>query len=119
MIGRLDQPDPREAPLRHPIKDVLHQLASDCAVLHGRINRDRPDTSHGRTLIEEVAADDPAVKLGDHRIEAGVRKQPRQERGDDFGRGKVRRKVVLLSNGLEGFITDRTTVLGIFGVARS
>jgi hypothetical protein len=24
MIGRLDQPDPRETPLSHPIKDLLH-----------------------------------------------------------------------------------------------
>jgi hypothetical protein len=119
MIGRLDQPDPREAPLCHPSKDVLHQLASDRAILHGGIDRDRPDARHGRTLIEEVAADDLAVKLGDHRIEAGVCKQPRQEFGGDCGRGKIRRKVVLRSDRLEGFVTDRPTARGVCGVARS
>jgi hypothetical protein len=77
MIGRLDQTDPRIASARYPIKDMLHQLASDRAILHGRIDRDRPDASHCRTLVEEVTADDPAVKLGDHRIEASVRQQPR------------------------------------------
>ena len=77
MVGGLDQPDPREAPLRHPIEDMLHQLPPDRAILRGGIDCDRTDASHGRTLVDEVAADDPAVKFGDHRMDAGVRKHPR------------------------------------------
>src|SRR5262249_2747343 len=72
VIGSLYQPPPREAPLDNPLKDIVHQLAADRAILHRRIDSDRADAGDSRTLVNKVTAYDPAVEFGDHPINIGV-----------------------------------------------
>src|SRR5260370_11059230 len=70
MIGCLEQPYPREGPQLYSVERILHKLTPDRTILHRGINRDWPEASYGRTLVDEVTADDRTVEFGDYRIEA-------------------------------------------------
>ena len=54
---------PRSRRARH---HRVHQRAPGAVVLHRGIDRDRPHAADRVALVEEIAADDPAVRLGHH-----------------------------------------------------
>ena len=72
MEGGLTETHAGDAPGGRAVHNVLHQAPADSLVLHGGIYRDRADASDGGALVEEVAADDPSVPLGNHAVEAWV-----------------------------------------------
>src|SRR4051812_18204717 len=77
VIGYLVQPDPGiVSPVRF-IDDGLHQVASHAPVLCLRINGDRTDAANTGPEVNEVAAADVPVVLGDHRVELRVVHQHR------------------------------------------
>jgi hypothetical protein len=63
VVGGLEQPHTGEtcATLEHP----THERSTDPRVLDRRVDRDRPDAGDRRPLVQEAAADDPALQLGD------------------------------------------------------
>src|SRR4051812_5413376 len=106
VIRGLKQPYSREGLLLYSVEGILHKLTPDRTILHRGINRDWAEASYGRTLVDEVTADDRAVEFGDHRIEARVSKQPSQQPTRDFLRRKIWREIVLLGDCLKGVVTD-------------
>ena len=119
MIGCLEQPYSREGPQLYSVERILHKLTPDRAILHRWINRDWPEASYGRTLVDEVTADDRAVEFGDYRIEARIGKQASQQPTRDFLRRKIWREIVLVGDCLKSVVTDLTTTLGICSGTRS
>jgi len=106
VIARLHEADPRCAVARHPIEHVGHQRRTDAPVLCGRIDGDRPQPDDRRTFVDEIAADDPAVLLGDDAIETGIAAQLPQQTDRDVGIGEVGRKIMLRGDRLERVVTD-------------
>src|SRR5216683_1929580 len=96
MVGRLDQPDPGETPLRRPLHHRAHQLPPNGLILHRRIDRDRTNAGDRVALIEKVAADDLAVLLRHHGVEARVGENHRDHSGRALDRGKSQGKLCWL-----------------------
>ena len=71
--GGLDQTDSGGALLVRAVHRGLHELTTDAEVLYVGVDGDGANASNQGTLIEAVAADDPAVVFGDDAIEAGAR----------------------------------------------
>ena len=65
-----------------------------------------PDTDDVRALVEEVAAGNAAIDLGNDRIEARMSEQHRHEAACRFRRRKVGRKVVGRADRSEGLEAD-------------
>jgi hypothetical protein len=59
-------------PFAGAVEHCLHQAAPDRSVLQHRIDRDRPDAGNRAAFVEEVAAGDFSVLLGDHGIEPRI-----------------------------------------------
>ncbi|HYR97332.1 MAG TPA: hypothetical protein VEM57_11375 [Candidatus Binatus sp.] len=70
-------------------------MASGATVLRLWIDDDRTDAGNRRALVHHIAADDPAVALGDHGIEARVVEGHRQQPDRDLDARKVGGKPVL------------------------
>jgi hypothetical protein len=87
-------------------------------VLDGRVDGDQANAGDRRAFIHEGAAHDLAVHLGDHRVEARVAEQHRQQPGRHVGRVEVRREVVLAGDRAEGLVADAPTGLGVLGRPR-
>ena len=102
----LKQAYARGLPARGTVQDVLHQPAADTPVLPRRIDGDGPDTDDVRTLVEEVAAGNAAIDLGNDRIEARMSEQHRHEVACHFRRRKVGREVVGRADRSEGLEAD-------------
>src|SRR5262249_53525901 len=117
--GDLHQADARKAPFGGAVHHGLHELPPKRAIHHGRINRDRANAGDHRALVQEVAADDLAIQLSDHGVEPWMREQHGGHAGGDLHGGKVRREVMLISNGLEGLVEDSAALLGIVNGAWS
>ena len=119
MIGGLAQPHPGTPALGHPLECGLHELAPDRAVLDGGIDGDRPHPGDLRPLIEDITADEAAVQFGDDHVIARVGEPSRKVGDRPLGSGRVRRKPMVLRNGLKGLIADRPTPVGIVGRAQA
>jgi hypothetical protein len=57
------------------IQHVLHEPSPHASILQAGIDRDRADSGNDGTLVQEVAADDSAIKLRHHLVEPRVREQ--------------------------------------------
>src|SRR4030095_36599 len=119
MISPLYKSHAREASLCHTIKNILHQLSPDAAILDSRIDRDGTYASYDRALIEEVAADNLAVQFCDDSIETRMAKQLGKQTHASCSRRQIRRKVMLFGDFLECLVTDCTTASSVFSFARS
>ena len=88
VIAGLYQTHTREILPGGAMMDVLHQLSPDHFVLDAGIDGDRPDPRDTVTLVEEIAADDVAVKFGDDAVETGVTQHPVKSSTDTSTDGK-------------------------------
>ena len=113
MKGGLQQPHSGCAPFVRTVEHSLHQPAPDRSVLRGRINRDRPDAGDRAALIDEVAADQRSVLLGDHRVKSGIGQQHRENVGRYLRRRKIPGEIVLVVDCLERLEADWTASGGI------
>jgi hypothetical protein len=111
--GRLQQPHAGRFSFAGTLEHRNHQAPADGLVLDRRIHRDWADAGDRAPLIEEIAADDLAVLLRNHRIKAGMRQQHGENMRRDFRGGEIRRKIVLVVDGLEGLEADRSAYGGI------
>jgi hypothetical protein len=88
---------------------------ADAVVTGSRGDRDRPNTENGGAFIEEVAAENAAVRFGEHAEELIVRMQ----RGDEFycvlGAGEVRGKMMSDGDLAECLVTDCPAACGVGG----
>jgi hypothetical protein len=84
VVGRLQQTDAGKGSLSCPLEHGNHQPSPDTRILYRRIDRDRPDPSYARALIEKIAPHNLPVALGDDRVEARVREQPGQNLDRDI-----------------------------------
>ena len=82
---------------------------------YGTYNNEYKDGVYPKldTLVEEVAANDSSVHFSDDSIDTGMLEPFRHTFGGEFGRRKVRRKIVLVANGLERFVENGPTGRGI------
>jgi hypothetical protein len=119
VVARLQEPDPRCRPLDAAPHDVLHQSTAHATVLDGRVDRDRSDAVDGRPPVQEVAADDSAVRLRHHGVEVRALQHGGNQADPDLGGGKVRREPVTLCDGGESLIGDAPAGVGVLGGARS
>jgi hypothetical protein len=119
VVAGLQQAYARLLLPRDAIENVVHQTQPEAAVLYGRIDADRSDAGNGRSLVEEIAADDFPLVLGDHRVEARMDQRPQQALARHLRRGKVRREVMDGGDRLEGFIADSAARRGVGGRART
>jgi hypothetical protein len=115
----LHQPDPGEAALADAIEHGKHQSPADAVVLHRRIDGDRADPGDRAALVHEIAADNPAVRLSDHRIEPGIDQQILEELDADFRGGQIPGKIMLARDRFECLETDRAAGRGIAGCTGS
>ncbi len=83
-----------------------HKLSSNSAVLHFGINGDRPNSGDRRSLIDAIAADDPASNFSDYTIKPGMGKHHRNYSCGTFRFWKIARKTVALTYGVECVIAD-------------
>src|SRR4029453_7100578 len=70
------------------------------------IDRNRPNPSHFRALVEEVASDNPTIELSYNRIEMGMRNEKSHQPRCNIRGWEIRRKIVPLGDAFEGFKTD-------------
>jgi hypothetical protein len=68
----LHQPDSGCALYDGAIHYSLHELTADAPILRARVDGDGADTEDHRSLIEAIAADDPAFGLCHDTIETGT-----------------------------------------------
>jgi hypothetical protein len=80
VVGGLDQSHPRVSTVGDALESCLHQPASDHLVLGRGIDGDARDTGNVRALVEEDAADDAVLELGDHPIVGRVGQPPLRRR---------------------------------------
>jgi hypothetical protein len=72
----LKQSDASEIPRRRTLMHSIHQTSADCAILHRRINRDRPDACDRVSFVEEIAADNTAISFSDNAVELRMLEHP-------------------------------------------
>jgi hypothetical protein len=63
VVCCLEQSDPWKDPLGGSVKTGLHQAATNPAILHLGVHRDRPKAGNLRPLVEEVAAHNRATRF--------------------------------------------------------
>ena len=115
VVARLHQADPRRALLDRPPLDVVHERATDLAVLDVRVDRDGPDPDDRRPFVEEVAADDPSVELGHDGVDPGVSEHHARESDRHLRLGEVGREVVRGGDRVERLVADAPDGLGVLG----
>src|SRR5579859_1447845 len=84
----------------------LHKLPPDTLVLDVRINGDGTNAGDTAALVKKIAADDPAIELGDDAVEAGTCDQHRKEACGNLRTWEVRRKVVCVCDSGECLVAD-------------
>ena len=67
----------REILVRCALMHGVHQSPANCAILHGWVDRNRPDTSDAVAFVEKIAADHPTVDFRNHRIKFRIFEQRR------------------------------------------
>jgi hypothetical protein len=113
MVCGLDESHPGSATIGDPLQCTLHELASNHAVLSSGIHGDRSYTSDRGALVQDVASNDSIAQFRDDDMVSGMGQPVREASYRDVRRGKVRREAMFVGNGLEGFIADGPTLLGI------
>src|SRR3954452_11552078 len=109
MKGSLHQADAGGASLGCAIQDGLHELAAGSKILRGGVDADGADAVNDRTLIEDIAADDPAVVFRHYAIQAGAGEHPGEQTCASLGSGKIAGKVVSRIDGGKGLVADVAT----------
>jgi hypothetical protein len=115
----LQQPHAGKPLLGRALEHGKHQPATNPSILQRGIDGDRTYPADRTPLVEEIAADNPPVHLGDHRVEARISQQSLQQPDADFRRRQIPRKVVLARYRFERLEADRAANLGILGHARA
>ena len=73
----LDEPDTSEILRRRAIMHSVHQTPADGAILHRRINRDRPHACDHIAFVEKIAAHDAPINLRHDAVKLWIRDHPR------------------------------------------
>jgi hypothetical protein len=109
----LYQPHSGEPALARTVQHRFHQEAADALVLHRRVDRDRSDSGNRGSFIQTVAADDPAVQLGDHAEMTGMGKQRGHDANAGFGDRDIRRECVRLADRPKGLVANPAADYGV------
>jgi hypothetical protein len=84
VVCGLEQSDPWEGPFGDSVESGLHQAATNPAILHFGVHRDRPKPSNLRPLVEKVATHDRTTRFRDDAEEPRMREQHRHQIGRDI-----------------------------------
>src|SRR6516162_7160455 len=102
----LHQAHAREMLFSDAVHDRFHQLAARSAVLCGGIDCDRANACNYGALVHAIAANNLPLLLGHHTKESRMFEHERHDFGCNIWRWEVGRKIVVLVEGSERFVTD-------------
>jgi len=103
VIGRLDQPDSREAAFVGARDHSLHQLAPHACILHVSFDRDGSDPGNRRPFIQTVASDEPAFPLRNNAEKSWIREHPGEDPDGNLWSRKISRESMLGGKTTERF----------------
>src|SRR3984885_4712069 len=115
MEGALAQTHTGHVASRRAIDNVLHQPTTDTLILHGGIDGDRADADDRRALIQEVAADDCSVSLGNDAVKSWVFQQHAKQPHRGLHGGKLTREAMRIVDRTECVIADSAARGGVMG----
>src|SRR5947208_2958984 len=72
MQAGLNQSHTSEVPLSRAFMHRVHQTPANRTILHGRINRNRPNTCDRVAFVQKIAANNPPIDLRHHRIKLRI-----------------------------------------------
>jgi hypothetical protein len=115
VITSLKQANAGNAPFCSSRHAVAHQCASNSLILHSRIDRDRTDACNRRPLIHKIAADDLVIDFGNDCVKSWICDKLREQSNRYFRGGQIGRKIMLISDCCECFITNCAAALSVIG----
>jgi hypothetical protein len=119
VVRRLKQAQSGTMALSSPLDPSFHELATNCTVLDCGIDRDRAYPNNRRSFIQDIAANDAAIHLGDDHVVPRVRQLGGESGHGDVGRRNIWREVMVLRDHPEGLVADRSTPSGVVWLANS
>ena len=115
VITGLKEANAGNAPFCSSRHAGAHQCAANSPILHSRIDRDRTDACNRRPLIHKIAADDLVIDFGNDCVESWICDKLRDQSNRYFRRGQIGRKIMLISDCCECFVTNCAAALRIIG----
>jgi hypothetical protein len=113
VITGLKEANAGNAPFCSSRHAVAHQCASNSPILHSRIDRDRTDACNRRPLIHKIAANDLVIDFGNDCVKSWICDKLRDQSNRYFRRGQIGRKIMLISDCCECFITNCAAALRV------
>ena len=111
VITGLKEANAGNAPFCSSRHAVAHQCASNSPILHSRIDRDRTDACDRRPLIHKIAADDLVIDFGNDSVKSRIYDKLRDQSNRYVCRGQIGRKIMLIGDCCECFITNCAAAL--------